>query len=389
MTARPIPVLLVESGRARGGTERVVDVLARGLDRSRFQPWVVIEPIAVLDAWADDLRREGIPVVRRAEITNRLQWGRAAGWFRFLRRRRHALLHLHHVYSSADRYLGPLAHLAGVRAVVVTEHIGARAHSGGQRLLKRWELSRADVAVAVSHSVAGALTEHYGLAPELIEVVPNGVPAPLTLSPDGRARLRTAWGVPEGARVWLTVGRLEDQKGIDILLAAWALLPAPRPHLAVVGEGSRRAALEAQARDLGLAESVRFVGAVPEARAVYGAADGFVLASRFEGMPLALLEGMAAALPVVATAVEGVAEAADAETARLVPPLAPRALADAVTALERDPDLGRALGARAAARVAERFGDARMVDAYEAVYRRALRLTESLHLGAGRDFEDR
>jgi glycosyltransferase involved in cell wall biosynthesis len=387
MSAAPVPVLLVESGRVRGGTERVVDALARGLDREHFQPWVVIEPRPALDEWADDLRRDGVPVVRRAEITNRLQWGRAAGWFRFLRRRRRALLHVHHVYSSADRYLVPLAHLAGVRAVVITEHIGARPHSGGQRWLKRWELSRADVPVAVSRSVAGVLSEQYGLAPELIEVVPNGVPAPRALAPGERARLRAAWGVPERARLWLTVGRLEDQKGIDILLDAWAALPAPRPYLAVVGGGSRLAALEAQARALDLSERVRFVGVVPEARAVYGAADGFVLASRFEGMPLALLESMAAALPVVATAVAGVGEVADAETARLVPPLDARALAAAVAALEGDPVLARTLGERAAARVAERFGDARMVDAYEAIYRRALRLIESLHADEGEEPE--
>ena len=131
MSDAPVPVLLVESGRVRGGTERVVDALARGLDRRHFQPWVVIEPAPALDEWADDLRRDGVPVVRRAEITNRLQWGRAAGWFRFLRRRRHALLHLHHVFSSADRYLTPLAHLAGIRAVVITEHVGAGPHSAG------------------------------------------------------------------------------------------------------------------------------------------------------------------------------------------------------------------------------------------------------------------
>jgi glycosyltransferase involved in cell wall biosynthesis len=369
----PVQVLLVESGRSRGGTERIVDTLARGLDRERFQPWVVIEPTPALDGWADDLRRAAIPVVRRSEITNRLQWGRFVGWFRFLRRRRDALLHVHHVYSSADRYLVPLAHLAGVKSVVITEHVGARPHSGGQRWLKRWELSRADVPVAVSRAVAGLMSEQYGIARELVEVVPNGVPPPLPFSPQARAELRAAWGVPEAARLWLTVGRLEDQKGVDILLPAWAALPAPRPYLGIVGEGSRRAALEAQARQLGLAESVRFVGAVPEARAVYCAADGFVLASRFEGMPLALLEAMAAGLPVVASAVEGVAEAADAETARLVPPFDPAALTAAVAALEREPSLARALGERAAAHIAERFGEAHMVDAYEAIYRHALR----------------
>lgn len=378
MSAAPIPVLLVESGRTRGGTERVVDTLARGLDRERFQPWVVIEPAPALDEWAAELRRLGIPVLRRPEITNRLQWFRALSWLRFLSRRRRALLHVHHVYSSADRYLVPLAHLARMRAVVVTEHIGAHPHSSGQRWLKRWELSRADVPVAVSRTVARVLSVDYGLAPELIEIVPNGVPVPPPMTAAERAAVRAGWGVPEGARVWLTVGRLEEQKGVDVLLRAWAALPAPRPCLVIVGDGSRRTALEAQARALGLAADTRFVGAAAEARGLYRAADGFVLASRFEGMPLALLESMAAGLPVVATAVDGVVEAADADTARLVPPLDPQALAAAVASLEADPALARSLGERAAARAAERFGEARMVSAYEAVYERALRLTASL-----------
>src|SRR5207245_1744861 len=121
--------------------------------------------------------------------------------------------------------------------------------------------------------------------------------------------------------LWLAVGRLEEQKGLDVLIAAWALLPEPRPCLWIAGDGSRRADLEAGARSLGLEGAVRFLGAMPDARPLYDAADGFVLSSRQEGMPLALLEAMAAGLPVVATTVEGVSEATGAgDVARLVPP---------------------------------------------------------------------
>jgi glycosyltransferase involved in cell wall biosynthesis len=373
-------VLLVESGGVPGGTERVVDALARGLDRRSFRPWVVLSPSRALDGWADDLRRAAVPVERRAEITSRYQWRRAAAWFGLLRRHRDALLHVHHVYSSSDRYVVPLAHLAGVRAVVVTEHVGAAAHSAGQRWLKRWELSRADVPVAVSEGVADILSREYGLARELTEVVPNGVPAPPPVSPEQRSRLRERWSVPAPARVWLTVGRLEEQKGVDVLLEAWAALEEPRPYLVVVGDGSRRAELEAQARALRLTGCVRFAGAAADARALYRAADGFVLASRFEGMPLALLESMAAGLPVVATAVEGTREVAGDGAARLVPPLDPAALAREVTAVEADPAAAAALGARAAARIAARYGEDHMVDAYEGVYRRVLRQTEAVRV---------
>jgi glycosyltransferase involved in cell wall biosynthesis len=272
-----------------------------------------------------------------------------------------------------------------VRAIVLTEHLAAPPHSSGQRRLKHMELSGADVTVAVSRAVADLLSREYGHARETIEVVANGVPPPPPMSAAERARRRASWHLPAGARVWLTVGRLEDQKGVDVLLAAWAalpaLLPGPQPHLVVVGEGSRRTELEAQAAALALTDRVYFAGVAGEARTLYRAADGFVLASRFEGMPLALLESMAAGLPVVATAVFGVAEAAGDGTAgeepaiRIVPPEDPEALARAVADLETRPDVARALGERAATRAAERYGEARMIAAYEALYRRALRLS--------------
>lgn len=375
MTA-PVPVILAASGGQRGGTERIVDVLARGLDGARFRVWMALAPSPEIDGWADDLRREGHPVDRLPEITNRLQIGRAMRWFRFLRRHRDALLHVHHTYPAADRYLVPLAHLAGVRAVVVTEHLGGQAHSAGQRLLKRWERSRSDVTVAVSADVARSLTEAFEIAPELIEVVMNGVEAPpVPAPPDARARLRAAWDVPADARVWLCVARLEAQKGLDLLVEAWALLPAPRPYLVVVGGGSLAADLERWVAERGLGASVRLVGPARDARELYAAADGFALCSRWEGMPLTLLEAMAAGLPCVVTDVGGVAEVSDRGRAALVVPAEnPRAFADSVLEIERDPQAARALGERGARRVLERYSERRMVDAYEAVYERALRI---------------
>src|SRR5688572_7392499 len=132
-----IPVLLAESGRTYGGTEKVVTELARRMDRERFQPWVVISPAAALDRMAEDLRAAGVPVERLDEITHRLQVGRAWRTLRFLGRHRRAVLHVHHVWPAADRYLVPIAHLAGVRAVIVTEHLVGYAHSSGQKWLKR------------------------------------------------------------------------------------------------------------------------------------------------------------------------------------------------------------------------------------------------------------
>jgi glycosyltransferase involved in cell wall biosynthesis len=339
---------------------------------------MVTSPASGVDGWADDLRRQGIPVERISEITNRLQLGRAARWLRFLRRHREALLHVHHTYLAADRYLVPLAHLAGMRAIVVTEHSSVgHAHSAGQRFLKSWERSRTDITVGVSQEVARRLTSEFGIAAELIEIVPNGVRMPSAPAPGARERQRAAWGVPEAARLWICVARLEPDKGVDLLLEAWQLLAEPRPRLVVVGEGSQRATLERQAGERGLLGDVHFAGAAPDARSLYHAADGFALCSRQEGMPVTLLEAMAAGLPSVVTDVGGVEEASDrGRAARVVPAEDPRAFAVSVAALERDREGARALADRGMHRATERFGEERMVDAYEAIYERALRLAQ-------------
>jgi len=371
-----IPVILASSGTTRGGTERMVDALARGLDPSRHQVWIVLSPAPGVDEWADDLRRAGFPVERLPEITNRLQGGRAWRWLRFLRRHKDALLHVHHTYLAADRYLVPLAHLAGQRAVVVTEHSSVgRAHSAGQKFLKGWERSRTDITVAVSHEVARRLTSEFEIPAELIELVPNGVAAPSTPAPGARERLRAAWGVPPASRVWLCVARLEPDKGVDLLLHAWRLVEAPRPKLVIVGDGQERAALEREAKEMELMADVHFVGAVPDARPLYHAADGFALCSRREGMPVTLLEAMAAGLPCVVSDVGGVEEASErGRYARVVPPEDARAFADAIVGLEHDRDTARALAERGSRRALGHFGEDRMVDAYEALYVRALRL---------------
>ena len=379
-----IPVLLVESGRTYGGTEKVVTELARRMDRARFQPWVVIPRAPALDFMAEDLRASGVPVERLDEITHRLQYGRAWRTLRFLSHRRRAVLHVHHVWPAADRYLVPIAHVAGVHAVIVTEHLVGYAHSSGQKWLKRREHARADEVVCVSRAVAAMLERDYGFDADRGRVIENGVDATgldrqQPRAADERARVRERMEAPDGAFVWVCVGRLETQKGIDVLLAAFAAGGpatsggAPR-RLWIVGDGSQRAALEAQAQALGIAGQVRFAGAVHDAAPYLWGGDGFALASRWEGLPLALLEAQAAGLPAVAAAAGGIPEAIrDGTTGLLVPREEVGALAAALARVESEPDLARRLGYEAARQAREEWSWERMVSAYEVLYERAWR----------------
>ncbi len=387
LAARPlssgprIPVVLVESGQSVGGTEKVVFELACRLDRARFAPSVALAPNAALDRIAGDLERAGVPVERLPEMTNRFQVARAWQTLRFLRRSRRSILHVHHVWPAADRYLVPLAHLVGVPAVLVTEHLVGFAHSGGQRWLKRWELSRADQVVCVSRAVADGLARDYGFDVEGNgRVIENGVDAVGLDRTQERAaaermRVRARMGAAPGDFVWLFVGRLETQKGVDILLEGFARANAGA-WLWIVGDGSLRAELETRARALGVLERVRFEGAVADAAPFYWGADGFAIASRWEGLPLALLEAQAAGLPVVAAAAGGVAEAIrEGTSGLLVPREDPAALAAAMGRIAGEPELARRLGYEAARQAREEWSWERMVSAYEVLYERAWKQT--------------
>jgi glycosyltransferase involved in cell wall biosynthesis len=162
----------------------------------------------------------------------------------------------------------------------------------------------------------------------------------------------------EGGFVILSIARLQPVKGLTDLIGAVALLRdrVDQPLLLVVGGGSQRAELERLVATTGLADLVRLEGEVADPRLYLAAADVFALASTREGLPNALLEAMAAGLPIVATSVGGIPEAVeDGVSGLLVDSADPGALAEAIVQLWKDPDLRRRLGANASRRVAEWF----------------------------------
>jgi glycosyltransferase involved in cell wall biosynthesis len=350
-----VTLLLAESGRTLGGTERVVWELATRLPESRY----------ALHVWLSDA--PGVD-----ELESRWDWrGMLATWRR-LRRIRPRLLHLHHVWPSADRYLHSLARSAGVPHVVITEHIVGYPNSGPQRVLKRAELEQADAVTTVCGAVADSLQRDYHIGRNRLKVVPNGADLPDEDAewPAARA-IRAEMAVGLYRPLGVCAARLEEQKGHDVLLDALAKVREKGLDfvVAIAGEGSRRDALEHRARDLGLGARVRFLGQVEHVGALLLAADTVIVPSRWEGLPLTLLEAMARARPVVASAVGGIPEAVeDGVSGRLVPPGDPLKLAAALEDLHGKPDLARQLGAHAAERVRQKFTWSRVVEAFEAVY---------------------
>ena len=168
--------------------------------------------------------------------------------------------------------------------------------------------------------------------------------------------MRRGLGLPPVPVVVYT-GRLSPEKGVDVLVDAWA--EARRRGclgtLCLVGDGPERQALERRAVALGVRGATRFAGPTADVAPWLQAADVFVLPSRQEGLSVALLEAMAAGVPAVATEVGGTREAVGG-TAVLVPPADPRALAEALCALLDEPGRARELGEAARVRVLSRFG---------------------------------
>jgi glycosyltransferase involved in cell wall biosynthesis len=207
-------------------------------------------------------------------------------------------------------------------------------------------LGRPDAVVAVSHALAPVARAWFRLGPDVVHVIGNTVEvdAIQAAAPVPRAGL----GVAASAFLVVAVARLSEQKGLDVLLRA--LPEVEHVDLAVAGDGPDRAALAELAASLGVDARVRFLGRRADVAALLAAADAFVLPSRREGQPLALLEAMAAGRPIVATAVPGVDELVeDGATALLVPPDDPAALAGALCRLRDDPSLRLSLGRAAAA----------------------------------------
>jgi glycosyltransferase involved in cell wall biosynthesis len=211
-----------------------------------------------------------------------------------------------------------------------------------------------------------------GLVPaDRARVIVNGIDAArVEAGLLARERARAELGVPPSGAVLGTVARFDSVKGLEVLLEAAARLPAAA--LVLIGDGPEAAGLRARARRLGIQTRVVFAGARPDASRWFAALDAYVSASRGEGLSLALLEAMAAGLPVVASRVPGHIDAvAHGETGTLVPVDDPAALAAASAVFLADPARARAAGAAGRARARREFAVDRVAAEVAEVYRRA------------------
>ena len=272
---------------------------------------------------------------------------------RLVRGLRADVVHTHLVH--ADLYGGLAAKLRG-STLVSTKHNDDPFRRGPFRHVERQLLRMTDRVITITEALRDFTVEEVGVNEAKVQTIHYGL--------DG---LPQAWGenfadeVPRDVPVLLSTARLTRQKGIDVAIRA---LPEGAV-LVVLGEGPERAALEALARDLGVADRVFLLGRVPDVAAWLRRATVYVHPARWEGFGLGVLEAMHASLPVVATRVSSLPElVVDGETGYLVQSDDPPALAAAIARALDEPQLGAAGRKRA---VAE-FSVARMADRHAALY---------------------
>jgi glycosyltransferase involved in cell wall biosynthesis len=362
-------VLLVVDTLDRGGAERHVVDLALALTARGHR---VVVACSRPGPEADRLAAAGIEVrvLARRRVKRRIG-PRYAARLRALVVERAAAgeLDLVHAHVYASEVAAAWATRGTGVPLVLTDHTAGPWRGPVARLASRWAYRRAGVVVAVSSEIRRLLLSRYRVPPGRVRLVVPAVPPPPAVP--GAAPPWPADGRP----VVAFAGRLQPEKGVDVLLRAVAGLPAgvSSPRVVVLGSGPRERSLRALAPRLRVADRVLFAGYREDCRALLPAVDVLVVPSRTDGSPLVALEAMQAGVPVVASAVGGLPDRVrDGIDGLLVPPDDPLALAAALARLLADPDLRARMGA-AARRHAAQLSWHSTVDAVLAAYGDVLR----------------
>lgn len=287
-----------------------------------------------------------------------------------------------HTHNPMAHYYAVAAALGlGIPRVLNSRHgMGSGELSARREKLYRLALLATDHAVSVCDAARRRFVAHGVMPARKASVVRNGIDLSrfVPRNPDAGSTLRTALGLPDEVVLFGTVGRLNEAKQQDRLLTAVRTLVDLRvpAALVIVGDGERRAALEAQSDSLGLGECVRLLGARSDVPDLLAAMDVFVLPSRTEGYSLALVEASAAALPIIATDVGGNAEIVkDGVTGVIVPAGDDERLVNAMRELALDAPRRASLGSQARAWALREGSLDAMCDGYERLYGNAAQAT--------------
>jgi glycosyltransferase involved in cell wall biosynthesis len=363
----PRTVIHYTDSTAFGGAEVALLTLLDGLDRRHWKPVLFHHMSPGLRPLWERASRLGVrarPLAPARKASDLVRLVRA------VRSEKASVFHAHLPWALRCGWGLVAAALAGVPAVIASQQL-FRGISSRRQLLRQWLIGvGVDRFIAVSAEMAGSLRATPLFPARKVEIIRNAVDVRQFQKPPDDALRRTLGGDPSRPIV-LTLARLDPQKGLSDLLEAAARVPDA--NFVLAGDGIERKRIEDAARSLGVDDRVTFLGYREDVPDLLAACDLFVLPSLYEGLPVSVLEAMAAGKPVVATEIGGTREAvSNGETGLLVSPGDPNALAGAIRSVLSDPQLARRLGEAGRQRALEEFSADRMVRKVTQVYERVL-----------------
>ena len=365
--SRRLKVMQVTWSLVAGGAEIYALTIARNLAPARYTT-----EICALDqggALVPEIKRLGIPysvMNRRQGIDLRLMWR----LYRFFARERPSIIHTHHFNQLFYSFIG--AKLTGAR-IVHTEH-SLEAYEGRRKMRVALRLLSifCRKVVAIGSDSETFMREQVGIPERKLAVIRAGID--LKAFDESKEEARAALGLSIKDRVVTIIARLYPEKNHRLLLAAFAQVyeQVADARLLIVGEGTEREAIEAEIKRRRLEERVHVLGVRRDVARILAATDVFALSSEREGLPIVVLEAMAAARPVVATAVGDLPSVIkDKETGFIVPPGDAQALAATLSQLLNDASLAARVGEAARASV-QAYGLEAMISRYQNLYEEVL-----------------
>ena len=348
-----------------GGAERQMMLLAKGLRGRGWRVSVVALSGAGGEA-AAELTAAGVTFL---SLHMRKGLADPRGWMRFnrwLRRERPDVVQAHLPHAA---WLARWSRVAAPMRVLVDTLHSSSTGTLGRRFGYRFSNWLPDRVTAVSAAVAQAHLQARMVTAARLAVLPNGVDLE-TWKPDAEVRnaFRRVLGL-QGKFLWFAAGRLDPVKDYGMLLQAMVDVPEAA-NLVIAGSGPMENELHRLSDELGLEDRVQFLGFEPNVLRWMRVANGFVLASRWEGLPMVVLEAAACGVPVVATDVPGTHEVVvDGKTGLLAAQGSAKALAAAMTRMMEMPgEERRAMGERARQFVQEHYSLDAALDRWEALY---------------------
>lgn len=364
---RRLRVLQVTHDLGVGGLPRVVETLCRTIDPTRFEVSVLC--LNEGGELADALKADGFEVSVLEKAPGKPVYSSSFRVGDFLKAREYDVVHSHNTQPFFDAAIGSI--IARRPVLVHTDHARDFPDKLRYMVLEHLLSWRAYRVVGVSQHTTDNLNRYEWIPRSRLVTIPNGIDGGLFEQPVDRSRIRSSLGVGDQDVVAVLGARLEVQKDIPTLLAAMKLLVDRMPalHLVIAGDGALREELQALTRELGLSSRVHFAGVRLDMPDILRASDLFVMSSVWEGLPMVILEALAAGCPIVSTAVGGVPSAVvDGETGLLVPSRSPDALAGAIERVVTEGTLRQRLSSAGRALFAARFSAKVMARRYEELY---------------------